>query len=80
MDSERIKGGRTRPHLRGDVTIFCGVWFSVHNFTILQYFPLIKVSYCSSFKELSIDVLTLYVAYLLFVLQVQTVSWVKKTY
>ena len=67
-------------HLRGDVTIFCGVWFSVHNFTILQYFPLIKVSYCSSFKELSIDVLTLYVAYLLFMLQVQTVSWVKKTY
>ena len=54
--------------LRGDVTIFCGVWFSVHNFTILQYFPLIKVSYCSSFKELSIDVLTLYVAYLLFML------------
>ena len=66
--------------LRGDVTIFCGIWFSVHNFTILQYFPLIKVSYCSSFKELSIDVLILYVAYLLFMLQVQTVSWVKKTY
>ena len=50
--------------------IFCGFWFSVHNFTILQYFP--------SFKELSIDVLTLYVAYLLVMLQVQTVSWVKK--
>ena len=31
-------------------------------------------------KEVSIDVLTLYVAYLLFKVQVQTVSWVKKTY
>ena len=74
------EAGAPSGYLRGDVTIFCGVWFSVHNFTILQYFPLIKVSYCSSFKELSIDVLTLYVAYLLFMLQVQTVSWVKKTY
>ena len=58
---------------------FCGFLFSVHNnFTILHYFPLVKVSYCSSFKELSVDVLTLYVAYLLVMLQVQTVSWVKK--